>query len=94
MRESLFEMGRTLATTGAMAVLEERDQQDLLQSVMHRHVYGDWGDVCDDDWRANEQALQHGDRLVSVYQIDSELTLWIITETDRSQTTVMLPEEY
>lgn len=94
MREPLFEMGHTVATAGAMALLEERDQQHLLQSVIHRHIYGDWGDVCDEDWRANEQALQDGERLVSIYQVDSDLTLWVITEADRSQTTVMLPEEY
>ncbi|WPL15706.1 hypothetical protein Thiowin_00620 [Thiorhodovibrio winogradskyi] len=94
MIEPLFEMGRTLATAGVMAVLEELGQQDLLQSVLHRHCYGDWGDVDEDDWRANEQALQDNERLMSLYKVDSGLTLWVITEADRSQTTVMLPKEY
>lgn len=61
-----------------------------------RHAAGDWGELCDDDRRQNEQALKHGDRLFSSYDIDAgdETRLWIITEADRSSTTILLPSDY
>jgi|TARA_R110000772_G_scaffold266742_1_gene389659 hypothetical protein len=62
---------------------------------LQRHLNGDWGDLCDDDRRQNDVALKSGeDRLLSSYQVTSDLKLWIITERDRSVTTLLLPEEY
>lgn len=58
-----------------------------------RHFSGDWGDVESDDADANEAALEHDGRIFSVYKVDGT-KIWIITEADRSRTTVMLPEEY
>lgn len=60
----------------------------------HRHVAGDWGDVCDDDKAANEQALIYGERLLSAYKTPDGTKFWIITEADRSATTILLPDEY
>lgn len=59
-----------------------------------RHVRGDWGEVCEDDKQANEDALRDGDRLLSAYRTTRGVNLWIITEHDRSVTTILLPEEY
>ncbi|HRJ27381.1 MAG TPA: hypothetical protein PLO61_07725 [Fimbriimonadaceae bacterium] len=59
-----------------------------------RHASGDWGEVCDEDRASNEEALVEGLRLMSVYTSTSGLTFWIITEWDRSITTVLLPEDY
>ena len=59
-----------------------------------RHIAGDWGDVDEDDRRENELSLQHGFRLLSAYTLNSGTKIWIITEADRSVTTVLLPEEY
>jgi hypothetical protein len=59
-----------------------------------RHVRGDWGDVDDEDWEANERALMEGTRLLSVYRSAEGVKFWVITEWDRSLTTVLLPEEY
>lgn len=59
-----------------------------------RHILGNWGDICDEDRQLNEDALIFGYRLMSVYDIEPGLKLWIITEADRSATTILLPEEY
>ena len=59
-----------------------------------RHMAGDWGDVSDEDRVTNELALQEGDRLFSVYMKEGLPKLWIITEWDRSVTTVLFPDEY
>jgi hypothetical protein len=62
---------------------------------LQRHLNGDWGDLSDDDRRQNDAALQSGeDRLFSSYQVTRDLKLWIITEWDRSVTTLLLPSEY
>lgn len=64
-------------------------------ALLGRHVVGDWGDLSDDDKMLNERALNHGDgRLMSSYEIASDLKIWIITEWDRSVTTLLLPSEY
>ena len=62
---------------------------------LRRHLHGDWGDLSDDDRQLNDAALQSGeDRLFSSYQVTRDLKLWIITEWDRSVTTLLLPSEY
>jgi len=61
---------------------------------LKRHVTGDWGEVCNEDRVANEFSLQHGEQLFSVYEKDGVPKIWIITEWDRSVTTVLFPEEY
>lgn len=63
-------------------------------SVIRRHANGDWGLVGDEDWEANEQALAHGTRLLSAYKMQNGRRVWVITEGDRSATTVLFPEEY
>lgn len=65
-------------------------------SFLQRHLNGDWGNLDADDWNLNRQALTHGDRLFSSYDVDAgdESRLWIITESDRSQTTLLLPSDY
>jgi len=68
--------------------------QDEVFVALQRHAYGDWGDVCDEDLESNEEALIHGSRLMSVYASKGDVTFWIITEWDRSVTTVLLPEDY
>ena len=62
---------------------------------LRRHLHGDWGDLSDEDRRLNDAALKSGeDRLFSSYQVTPDLKLWIITEWDRSVTTLLLPSEY
>lgn len=88
----LFSLGRVVATPGALAALRAVGQTPLV--FLRRHLRGDWGDLEEIDCQANEQALQDGSRLVSAYQVTPQFRLWIITEADRSATTLLLPEEY
>jgi len=87
-----FPLGQLVATPGALEVLQKSGQSPV--DFLDRHAKGDWGDVCDEDRQANEDALDHGTRLLSAYRTQRGKRLWIITEADRSATTVLLPEEY
>jgi len=66
----------------------------LIMAYVGRHSAGDWGDVSADDWKANDYAITSGERLFSAYELGAGKRLWIITEADRSSTTVLLPDEY
>src|SRR5690606_20282832 len=90
----LFETGR-LVMTRAVSDLVERGVLDP-SLYLRRHIAGDWGELCDEDRQTNQQALRHGDRLLSSYDLnsDEEPRLWIITEADRSVTTLPLPSDY
>ena len=87
-----FRLGRVVATRGALQALEETQHQP--QELLRRHARGDWGCVCPEDARENELSLEQGLRLLSAYMLSSGVKLWIITEADRSATTLLLPEEY
>ena len=84
-------LGRVVATPGALRVLAEVGEDPLPYLV--RHASGDWGDVDRYDRKENELSLEHGWRIVSSYAV-GENTVWVITEADRSVTTILLPEEY
>ncbi len=86
-RQRLFSVGRLVATP---MVLASVSHEELLYAVA-RHASGDWGTVDDDDRRANDLALQHGDRLLSAYVTSRGTKFLIITEADHSTTTVLLP---
>ena len=86
-----FPLGRVVATAGALEVLEESGEDHHL--LLGRHRSGDWGDLDSYDHKENELALKHGWRIVSSYPV-GEKCIWIITEADRSSTTILLPEEY
>lgn len=85
-----FRLGHIVATPSA---LEHLDQEDILSGIQ-RHQAGDWGEVCEEDRKENELSLEKGFRLLSVYHAASGTKFWIITEADRSVTTVLLPEDY
>lgn len=85
-----FRLGSVYATPG---VIEKVPLSEHLQALS-RHAYGDWGDVCSEDWAENELSLKEGFRLLSVYYSKDGTKFWIITEADRSVTTLLLPEEY
>jgi len=87
-----FPLGQTMATPGALAALEQAEESPA--TYLSRHVSGDWGELGPEDKRANENALRDGDRLLSAYVLSTQERLWIITEADRSYTTLLLPEEY
>ncbi len=87
----LFQLGQLVATPGAI----EATGGDTLQFVplIDRHLSGDWGDLCDEDKATNADALTHGNRILSAYTLN-DTKLWVITERDRSVTTILLPDEY
>ena len=87
-----FNLGQLVATPGALAALEQAGQ-DANDFVL-RHASGDWGDLSDDDRKENEFSLLHEFRLLSAYTLRNGVKLWVITEADRSATTVLLPDEY
>ena len=89
-RRIQFPLGRILATPGALEALTQGD----IHGAMSRHLLCDWGDLDPEDKQANEDALKHGDRLLSAYHGQKQTKFWIITEADRSATTVLLPDEY
>ena len=88
----LFTLGRVVATPGALAAIEQSGQQP--GDFLTRHVSGDWGEVDAHDIKENEFSLQHGFRLLSAYRTSAGDKLWVITESDRSSTCILLPEEY
>jgi hypothetical protein len=88
----LFPLGQLVATPGALALLERLGIQPA--TLLSRHVRGDWGTLSGDDRQANTEALSNGARILSSYPVGVAERVWIITEADRSSTTVLLPSEY
>lgn len=86
-----FDLGRLVATPGALALVD--DDPSKFFPFIERHACGDGGDLCDEDKLANAQAIEHGNRVLSAYEIHGT-KFWIITEADRSATTILLPEDY
>ncbi len=87
----LFALGRTLATPGALIVMQGLGITPI--SLLSRHQRGDWGELDEDDKQENDLSVQQGFRILSAYVFDT-VKLWVITEADRSTTTILLPEEY
>ena len=95
---ALFPLGRLTITPGAMDALHQAAGERwhrLGGQLLQRHQAGDWGDLDAHDRAENERALRYGRRLLSAYRLPNDAgRLWIITEADRSATTLLLPEEY
>ncbi|MBA3473503.1 MAG: hypothetical protein H0T57_09815 [Rubrobacter sp.] len=89
---ALFPLGRLVATPGTIDLLRSAGE-DLLPALLERHRSGDWGEVPAEDARENEFSVKHGFRVLSSYRVAGE-RLWVITEADRSATTLLLPDEY
>lgn len=86
----LFSLGNVFATPGVLEFIPHAEMQQALD----RHHAGDWGELDREDKSANERALKHGGRLFSAYRTGAGKKFWIITEADRSATTILLPSEY
>lgn len=86
-----FPVGQVYFTRG---VLEQLADSGAVFAGLARHAAGDWGDVCEEDKRLNDAALLDGTRLLSAYTAENGTRFWVITEADRSATTVLLPDEY
>lgn len=90
--KKLFSLGETVMTIGATEALEESNQ--LPNEFLAKHQASDWGEVCDDDKRENDFPVKEGFRIISAYRTVKGEKIWIITEADRSSTTILLPSEY
>jgi len=90
--ESKFNFGNVVATTPLFEYCKARGF--ALFPYMVRHASCDWGDVCKEDWERNDEALKNGQRLLSEYKLPDGKRIWIITEWDRSATTLLFPEDY
>jgi hypothetical protein len=87
-----FALGRTFITPGAEEALQIAGQ--TATEFLRRHMSGDWGELSDEDVKENEFSLKEGLRLLSAYRTGKGQKIWIITEADRSATTILLPSEY
>lgn len=85
-----FPLGRIVATPGVLSSIPS----DEMMKALDRHIRGDWGDLDDEDIQENELSLKEGFRLFSCYASADGVRFWIITEADRSATTLLLPQEY
>ena len=85
-----FKLGKLFITPGARDAVSIEEVETLLQ----RHASCDWGDCCEEDWDSNVTALYEGTRIFSVYTANGGEKVWMITEADRSSTTLLLPMEY
>lgn len=86
----MFILGKVVITPAAM----ESIPLTTVLKALARHHDCDWGDVCFEDWTSNNNALKYGNRLFSIYSTPDGQRFWIITEADRSATTVLLPSDY
>ncbi len=87
-----FDLGHVVVTPGANQALKNACQ--TASHFLNRHLSADWGDLCESDLRLNDEAVKHGGQLLSSYRLSTGLTLWIVTEADRSHTVVLMPEEF
>jgi hypothetical protein len=89
---ALFPLGQVVSTPGALEAMTLAGQDG--SKLLARHGSGDWGEVCDSDKHANDQAVAAGERILSAYMLHTGTKVWIITEADRSSTCILLPDEY
>ena len=90
--EARFPLGRLAATPGALEAMAASGQ--TAEFFFARHASGDWGEVNEEDQKLNDEALVHGDRILSAYRTLKGVRLWVVTEADRSSTVALLPQEY
>lgn len=83
-------LGRVVATANAAKTIPGHE----ILAALTSHASGDWGAVCEEDWELNDWSLSNGERILSAYATAGGTRFWIITERDRSATTVLLPEDY
>lgn len=85
-----FHLGELFITPNALDTLNRAD----VGTALGRHARGDWGECGDEDWQKNNYSRMHGLRVLSVYRDRDGMKFWIITEADRSVTTILLPDDY
>ena len=96
-----FEIGNVVSTRAVWDLMEENEVfRWFISGCLSRYILYDWGDTCPEDWESNNLAVKNGERVIAVYNIPDEIEdtfenqLWIITEWDRSTTTLLFPSDY
>ncbi len=90
-----FELGRIVVTRGIELARSDLSFAEFVNRSIERYKNCDWGDICEDDKRINELALKNEEQILAVYKYPKgKKTIWIITEWDRSVTTILFPDEY
>lgn len=93
--KSKFELGTMVATRGVNEEMDRNPEfRDFVNKSFTRHINGDWGDICEEDKQSNDEALNNHGSLYSKYIFNGDISIYIITEWDRSATTILFPEEY
>lgn len=91
----VISIGQLVATRGVAYEMQENSEfEKFVRKSFSRHASGDWGEISEDDKATNDYALVNGERLFSSYEYNKDTKIWIITEWDRSATTILFPEEY
>jgi hypothetical protein len=90
--EPLFSLGQVVGTPGAFDALNQAGQDPL--SLLARHIRGDWGELDKEDKAENDFSIKNNLRILSAYTLETGVKIWVITESDRSATTFLLPSEY
>ena len=88
----LFPLGKIVGTPEAIAAMNEAQQEPL--ELLARHVTGDWGDLDEEDQAENQLSVEQGFRVLSAYTLETGTKIWVITEADRSVTSLLLPSDY
>lgn len=88
----LLRLGQTVITPGALDAISKAEQTPF--EFLIPHIHGNWGEVCKEDKKLNDWAVENGERVLSAYRTKGNVRIWIITEADRSSTCILLPEEY
>ena len=88
----LFPLGQIVGTPGAIEALNQAGQDPL--DLLTRHVTGDWGELDEEDRAENDFSVKNNLRILSAYTLQTGVKIWLITEADRSATTILLPDEY
>lgn len=96
-----FEIGKVVRTSAVWETMEENEAfKQFVSGCLSRYILYDWGDTCPEDWKLNNQAVRDGDRVMAVYNVPDEIEdifenqFWIITESDRTVTTMLFPSDY
>ena len=87
-----FRLGQVFATPGALEVFDSNHQD--ANEFLRKHQSGDWGCLSDEDKQENEFSIYKQLRIFSAYKLNDDTKIWLITEADRSSTTILLPSEY
>lgn len=90
-----FDLGRLVTTAGVHLAMEENPAfKAFVSQSFTRYYMCDWGDTCEENAKLNDDSVDNGERILAVYKFNDSMTIWIITEWDRSATTILFPEEY